>query len=434
MSLGRAMDAAMRVLLALPIEVRRPDFALVRRATLGNIRDLVADVAPGTYVISVGLPGGSRVGQEVVLKEDGTIDSTEVSRSLATLPTIASDIGRAMSSNSSANVLRAALSLAGSMLAKLPTPQIIGRSASSLASNTPPDTTPVKIICSDGAPLTARARLREADYTVRQARSGWRISRKLQGASSVIQLLQSTRPPINVVLPPATILKVKPPFQAGSRLRIGISVGNDVVDRILQLRRRGRIEEVVSLMPSLTPAAVNSYVKNKPGAALAAGYILLRSIQTEIARKVIAIVVDSLNRSPDALVMGAELAARAGDHSAALSGFVSARKLGLPAFSYGINYTIDRLRMYATSANEVNKLEQLKINGAEIRAAKEALSACQTFALFMDFANPMTMYTGRNIDDPDEDSLPATDFDMIEAQTIYLEPVAAVDGHGVQPL
>jgi hypothetical protein len=422
MSLGGVVEATMQSMLALPIELRRPDFALVRRATLGSIRDLVADVDPGTYVISVGLPGGSRVGQEVVFKEDGTIDLTEIFQSLATLR---SNDGQR--SNISANILKTVLSLAVDMIAKLPTPRILGRRASSAASNIPSDAIRVKVICSDGAPLAARARLSEADYTVKRARNGWRISRKTPGVTSVIQLLQSSKPPINVVLPPAATLKVKPPFQAGSPLRIGISVGIGVVDQILELRRRGRIEEVVTLMPILTPAAIDSYVRSKPSAALAAGYILLRSIQAEMARKVIAIVVDVLNGSPDALAMEAELSARAGDHSAALSRFVSARRRGLPAFSYGINYTIDRLRMYATSANEVNKLEQLKINAEQIRAAKEALSACQTFALFMDFANPMTMYTGRNIDDPDEDSLPATDYDVIEAKTIYLEPVAAVD-------
>jgi hypothetical protein len=90
---------------------------------------------------------------------------------------------------------------------------------------------------------------------------------------------------------------------------------------------------------------------------------------------------------PDGLVVHAEHAARAGDHKSALENLRQLPQRGLPAFSMGLGYAVDRLRTYA----------RLMPDDEDLR---ERLADLTRYAVATDFSARITTFAGDRPDAP----------------------------------
>jgi hypothetical protein len=108
---------------------------------------------------------------------------------------------------------------------------------------------------------------------------------------------------------------------------------------------------------------------------------------------------------PDGTAIRGEHLARLGRHDEALDVFIELAARGLPLFSDGLSYVIDRLRFYNTLGEKEFKADRLA-------QAKQLLENLQRFVPYVDFRKPILTYTGIDPSHPDGealgDFLPAT--------------------------
>jgi hypothetical protein len=110
-------------------------------------------------------------------------------------------------------------------------------------------------------------------------------------------------------------------------------------------------------------------------------------------------------RDPDAMVIVAEVAARHGKHKEALKGFLESLAIGLPSFSFGLNYLVDRLRFYTRQTPKKTRVSKIDPDRAEKidRADAKRIQRIQEFGIYMDFNIALLSYSGLDIASPDGD-------------------------------
>lgn len=101
---------------------------------------------------------------------------------------------------------------------------------------------------------------------------------------------------------------------------------------------------------------------------------------------------------PDGAAIRGEHLARLGKHEAALSVFLELPSRGLPIFSDGLSYAIDRLKLYTTAVDTGFEQEA-------IAKARVELQQLRRFAAFVDFRQPLLTFTGMNPGNPDNETL-----------------------------
>jgi len=207
------------------------------------------------------------------------------------------------------------------------------------------------------------------------------------------------------MLPPGATLILTAPRALSAPVEADLLLGVPLVDELLKLRMKGCLDEVTAIIPKLTKSEIDAYVKDTAGAAIAAVYALLRAGDRSLALDAVRELHNCIPGAADVKVMRAETDALRGKHERALRRFISARRAGLPAFAYGVNYLVDRLRFYVQAEHKPDRLAGLGIKPDDIEAAKEALRWVQNFALFSDFSYPVTCYTGLDPSDPDDELL-----------------------------
>lgn len=176
-----------------------------------------------------------------------------------------------------------------------------------------------------------------------------------------------------------------------------VLTGVSAIDDLLRLRASGRVEDVASILRDLTPDDAMAWFTTHPAAAAVLGYGLLRTDSPAAIWPPFTTLSSLCPDDPDALIIAAETAARVARHDEAIEHFLAAARLGLPAFSFGLNYLVDRLRAYGPRPGGPDVPKE------QSDALAQALDRVQMFALHQDYDMLLTCYSGADPRHPQAD-------------------------------
>jgi hypothetical protein len=112
---------------------------------------------------------------------------------------------------------------------------------------------------------------------------------------------------------------------------------------------------------------------------------------------------------PDGAVICGEHQARIGNHEAAIDAFADVPERGLPIFSDGLFYTVERMKLYARG-----KWKEARF---DVKRAETVFEALQPFANLVRRQRPLTAFPGLDVTAPDTTPAPS---DFASAHTIDL--------------
>lgn len=392
---------------ALPLAVRDEDYALVQRSTMNTLLTTTpAGFQPGRYMVSIPLPEDGDLTQPMVVDESGRIDAGSLANVIEALR------------GSFEQARHTGLQITATTLGDL---QPMGAPAATVS-----DRVGFKLRGFEGVPLSGPG-LRPLDPNEMEVRDDGMhavIGLASADASGVVQILREDWPAINFVVAPRVNLHVSTQrFGAGDAGGLELDIvprfGSLAIDEIAHLRAHGRPAEARSAVSALSIEVAAQSARG--GAALVIAYALMRA---GVPHKVEAFVSDlqqDMPGSPDLAVLAGEAAALVGGarHREALDAFLTARRLGLPAASHGLNYLIERLRFYANG--DAAAAARLGIGSREMEAAKAALNDVQPFGLACDFTSPVTCYSGKSPTEPDTKDLDREAFERAPGVFITLQ-------------
>ncbi|QCO08934.1 hypothetical protein D3868_07740 [Azospirillum brasilense] len=206
--------------------------------------------------------------------------------------------------------------------------------------------------------------------------------------------------------------------RSAAAARVTLTLGVGIVDEMVRLRTDSRLQDIVTVVASLSRDDIDRYIAQHTGAAVATTYALLRTAPASLVDAAIAALDARPVRFADVALIRAERAARDGRYADALLGFVAAADRGLPMFSYGMNYLIDRLRFYAMTGHSTAQGRALNLPASDLATASSALERYQRFALFTDFDEAVLTYTGLDPEAPDNETLAPSDFSTSDGMAL----------------
>jgi hypothetical protein len=132
------------------------------------------------------------------------------------------------------------------------------------------------------------------------------------------------------------------------RIQPDVTFPNPDVVTLLGHAVAGRIAEAAKCIGEDTPIAKKQLRPDPehPVCAVICAYILLRTNQIERLKNWTQHLADGSPWLPDSLLVLAEYLARSGDHEAASRALLKLADRGLPLFSSGLSYAVDRLSVY----------------------------------------------------------------------------------------
>ena len=253
----------------------------------------------------------------------------------------------------------------------------------------------------------------------KDARVEWlhfgRSDKKEISGSSVLQTLQFSRPgepTANIALPLepggtcSAILRVRAP----GHILPHILFADSLIELMLRFSGAGMISEVVKIAEShgILPEKLTDPKRQPPIRAVCAAYILLRTGQLDRLQDWTARLEQECEWMPDAAAIRGEHLARLGRHQEAMKSLLKLSSRGLPFFSSGLSYALDRLTQYqAFAASRSAESQSAASSNQKLRWTKKAatlLDRLRDVARRTDFSRPILTYTTA-----DTPKLPAVD-------------------------
>ncbi len=370
--------------LALPVEVRKPNLALVAQ----TLTTQSVDLEPGTYYVTARLPAGQELFKQVTV-----IEGQPEIVTLAPDPEDESQHESLEVESYITGHLPASLfSFRG--LEGLGTQDVVARlrafSGSALSGQTQVRNDQTWLV-----PLPASS----------QGMAKFNVS---PGDVRLVQLLQSEVPPLNVALPiqpgpglPTWIgCQLILTRQSKGLLTLDVLLLHPAADTLLGYFQRGLLEQAATITTSdaLQAEQLLFEKSSQPIAAAAGAYALLRLGDLDRLHNWTENLYNWFTWLPDGAAIRGEHLARLGKHEEALSVFLELSSRGLPIFSDGLSYAIDRLRLYST-------IDDTSINIDARSQAQVILKQLQRFVPFVDFHKPLLTFTGIDPSNPDDKSL-----------------------------
>lgn len=343
--------------LDLPVEVRKPNLALVARSVISR----TVEVLPGTYYVSIKMPAGQELLQEVKLgKRSKTVSLTPEPEDEA--PDAAQEV---------LHFLQEPIETEGS-------PQPIAAKVRGFSSNMLMET------CNE---------INTEGWHLRSSRTDDLVQLNANGGDAVqlLQLLQPGQPAINFALPVSSKSGCTVVFQRlpHSLTVLNIHLNNWMADLLLQYREQGYIQQALTTATSnyLSPEKLLAGDTQDAIAAAVKAYTLLRFGELEELNDWTEKLKNQFTWLPDGIAIRGEHLARLGEHEQALTVFLEMPSRGLPIFSDGFSYVIDRLRLYIS-------VGESHFEASQLAQARELLERLQRFATFADFTKPLLTFTG----------------------------------------
>jgi hypothetical protein len=232
--------------------------------------------------------------------------------------------------------------------------------------------------------------------------------------ASLVQVLQPGTPPLNIMVPasrkepggrdvppqPATIV-----FQQADERRFLVTVhpGDVIADALLQYAQEGYSAELSSMVGEGfdTNNTAEKLLKEKTGApitAAVAAYSLLQLGDIDRLHDWTRNLCDWFPWLPDGLAIYGEHLARRGLHRDAFGVFLKLPQRGLPIFSAGLAFVIDRLRRYLT-------LSAANFPPEELDAARTLVERLQPYATYANNRSLLLAFTGLAPANPEDKSV-----------------------------
>jgi hypothetical protein len=211
-----------------------------------------------------------------------------------------------------------------------------------------------------------------------------------QGAL-LIQLLQPKAPALNVAFPcvgegTCSLLISKLP---NDMLSMDMRLGHPSADLLTHYLESGLLQSaaITTTSPTLDAEILLRMKRDDQVAAAVGAYTLLRLGDLERLHDWTANLSDWFPWLPDGLVIRGEHLARLGRHEEAFRQFIELPARGLPFFSDGLSYTVDRLRLYLKAglpASCRNKSEDVE----------GLLNRLEDICNYVDFSKLILSFTG----------------------------------------
>jgi hypothetical protein len=235
--------------------------------------------------------------------------------------------------------------------------------------------------------------------------SAWRV--KFRGQPTFIQLAARGQPAWNYAVPlgdneTCDIHLVRVPStspSSGSRespateLAIDIVLPNHNADLLLRYAGNNLLQEIAQSADSVGVLGENLLAGKfeHPIGATVGAYVLLRFNQLDRLHGWTKNLCRSFRWLPDGVVILAEHLARVGEHQEALNTLMQLPERGLPFFTSGFSYAVNRLRQYcAVLENGKSKLT------GDLTAVESLHAALERYAGLVDVTRPIFTFTGAN--------------------------------------
>lgn len=382
--------------LDLPVEVRKPNLALVARTLTSKL----IEVEPGTYFVTAVLPAGQELTQSVQVKAG------------APTPVELSPDSGDESPHETHEFAHFFLGGGAAARAAALTPEVLDARGASGLESLGGSAVEGRLRLFSGNVLRGPLRPRNDLIPQMTYTSDGLTQFEVHGIKSPLtaQLLQPNMPPLNVALPAGEktrctlILQLLP----DNTHSLDVRLEHKVADLLLHYREHGRFDQAAAALdsPAMNAEVLLRQKMRDPLAAAVGAYGILRFGRLEQLHDWTRNLWNWFLWLPDGAAVWGEHLARRGRHREALDVFLGLPRRGLPLFSEGLSYAVERLRVYES-------LGAKEFGAAKAKRAGAALELLRRFVPYADFGRPVLTYTGLDPTQPDDspldDYVPADD-------------------------
>jgi hypothetical protein len=355
--------------LDLPVEVRKPNLALVAN----TFATKTVEVQPGTYFVSATLPAG----QELYTKVNvGSTDAQATLEPEEHSPHESHERQFFMSAGLFAGADR-------SLLERL-SAEVVQASVGLLRGADP------------------RSAIRETLPPPHFEELGKGVQFQMfgsaPGAPQFLEFLRPGKPAIHVALPvvpgqPGLVVVRHVTTGGADDLAVDVHVNNGEADLLLSGLSGGYLHEASQAVNSeqITAEKLLQDKEGDPFGAAVGAYALLQFGELDRLHGWTENLMNWFQWLPDGLPIRGEHLARLGRHQEALRVFAEIPLRGIPQFSIGISYALNRLRIYTSTTRTYFSPEWLA-------RAQGALDHLDQVSRFVDFRRPVTTCRGMRND------------------------------------
>ncbi len=364
--------------IGLPVEIRRPNLSLVKTGLTSEPLKL----KPGKYLVISKMPAGQELLDHVEIKAD--------EQSTAHLK-----LGEEEESPHETEALQHYLvANRQKVLSVVENFTFAEKELKSLPSR-------VQIRLFNGNLLSEETQQIKPNWQKREDEPGL-LGFQIHGtnAAQIVQLLQTNAPPLNMILPAMREhdcrLFVTSLIQG--KYTLDAHLENQSADLLLRYSNKGYYQQTDLLSQAMDAEKLLQRKVEDPFSAAVGAYALLRFNKLELLRDWTENLRNWFKWLPDGSATRGEHLARTGQHKDALRAFLEIEERGLPIFSDGFSYALDRLSAYVGSKADF-------VSSSDSRKAKSLLAKLQKFAAYTDFREPFTTFTGLDVNEPSAEPL-----------------------------
>ena len=206
-----------------------------------------------------------------------------------------------------------------------------------------------------------------------------------------IQILRTDRRALNLLVPSGRNAPNEPPARIAIRtLHDGYVAqahpGDLLADSLLKYAEEGMADAMTLLSRAHAERLLADKIE-RPIAAAVGAYSLLRTGAVEALHDWTRNLYNWMAWLPDAVPILAEHLARQGKHAEALEILVNLPERGLPIFTDGFSYMLDRLRLYVRS-------NESKFEEHQVKEGQALLDRLEDFSVAVDFSQPAVSFAG----------------------------------------
>jgi hypothetical protein len=358
--------------LDLPVEVRKPNLALVAK----TLATKTVDVQPGTYFVSATMPAGQELYTQVIVGDTDALATLEPEQES---PHESHEQTFFMSTGLFAH---SRLGLASDEHEV----EALGSVEATMG------------LLRGADPRTAvRVQIPFIYFEKVGAGVQFRIAGSAPDSPQQLEFLRPRKPPLHVAMPVSSgqtgLVVVRRLATGNSDLVVDVHVANGEADLLLSGLSAGYLREASEALSSDQISAEKLlYAKEAdPFGAAVGAYALLQFGELDRLHNWTENLMNLFQWLPDGPPIRGEHLARMGRHQEAIEAFVQMPLRGIPQFSIGISYALNRLRVYTRPSRNDFPAEFLN-------QAQQTLDYLEQVAGFVDFRRPTLTTRGLRTD------------------------------------
>lgn len=362
----------------LPVEVRRLDMTLVRRALTSD----TVELEPGRYMVLVRFPDGRQAHQCVQVAPG---QKQKVSFHHAPREPMSASVAESprlhlltLHIERSPNAVAIRLPEKDAMRAQHQKTHIVCYAGNALQGT-----------CQVVRPASVGEAVRTTSPHRRKERQIWyRLGRRGGGLQPILQVARAGTAGVHLTLPPDS-LKVDIWLRPTEPPQLQAHLQDKTLDAALQFLWQGDSDAAAEL-------ALRHIASNPDLPHLVYLYALLRANELQRLGEWVK-QLPSPRYGADGAVIISEFYARQGNPQEAMRALLRMPSFGLPVFTEGFTLAINRLRLYIAASEEFPPEQR--------EEAETLLQTLSAFEPYVDYAQPLLTYSGRCPDEPGEEAV-----------------------------